>query len=854
MPATRRKTKAAIVEDDEVLKEVSQHYNFKFGPGDDINEVTWFNMTSKDQTFEEAMKKLIAFFNKKNRKAKFKIRRVNFTIDSFNTKGDTILIDVDGGPMEVKKVQFKWWLTGKKTTLMVSNSAGADSFHVKPMLIVIKYLLHGFLDNELNKKTLDTFIVSVEERQTPKCEDCGAEFTSIVSPEIHRCKNEATESSNKDSTVQNNKVSKEDAKAAVEEKSGKERFKDVVSNIVELQVDSGLMDDPSLPPLSPPSSPAKELPIVAKVPPPGPDAPKIPTDDFLKKNLPKAVIADVDADGTCAAKAYSLVIFGTVAHWVYVARAMGLRVAEKWPQLKENGFITKESYERRIRGEDREYKSDESLLKFLRDEESVHGWKDFTDFWALSDLLGVQTQIILSKDGYLNGMITLGEQYQGAKVILLFDERAKHYKAIINPDNVSKNGKLFFELKKYITKMTSEKVKSESEKKLDRLLQKMEEYEEELQKKTNRFEEMEKKISAYEVENNEMKMEIEDMKRRMKIMEERSESRPGEPHPQAPPPPAEVVPPPAVAQVNEVPDVGSQPASQSDMEISQPDDEEEQIRTMQSWRLQGSVRQCPQEEAVKKKNFQCDPCKCIFDSEENLKKHKVSMHSTFKKVVINDTNVDLNVNKDRKEDNDVSLKVINNSKEDNEEISATAGAFKVQKQTAALDVQVQKLFNDKSRQYNCKDCPFQGTSSKNLVMHLKESKTCKNTDPLIEKCYTCGVVLENFEKLMEHRKQFHFDKINSCRYQKEDLCKFKSSCWYKHEDSVEVSSVGNVAPQNSQDFQVEAETFPPDLQQLQSITSQFTQSMQIITMQFTKQLATMFQHSSGGRQNVSPGA
>ena len=581
MPATRKKTKAAIVEDDEVLKEVSQHYNFKFGPGDDINEVTWFNMTSKDQTFEDAMKKLIAFFNKKNRKAKFKIRRVNFTIDSFNTKGDTILVDVDGGPMEVKKVQFKWWLTGKKTTLMVSNSAGADSFHVKPMLIVIKYLLHGFLDNTLEKKTLDTFIVSVEEKQTPKCDDCGKEFSSIVSTEIHKCKNEATENSKKDSTVQNNKLSKEDAQAAAEEKSGKERFKEVVNNITELQVDSGLMDNLSLPPLSPPSSPAKDPPIVAKVPPPGPDVQKIPTDDFVKKNLPNGVIVDVDADGTCSPKAYSLVIFGTVVHWVYVARAMGLRVAEKWPQLKENGFITKESYVRRIRGEDREYKSDESLLKFLRDEESVHGWKDFTDLWALSDLLGVQTQIILSKDGYLNGMITLGEQYQGAKVILLFDENAKHYKAIINPDNVSKNGKLFFELKKYITKMTSEKVKSESENKLDRLLQKMEAYKEELQNKTNLFEEMQKKINTYETENMEMKMEIVDMKRRMKMIEERSVPAPVVPHPQAPPPPAEAVPPP-VAQVNVVPDIVSQPASQSDMDISQPDDDEEQIRTMQS--------------------------------------------------------------------------------------------------------------------------------------------------------------------------------------------------------------------------------------------------------------------------------
>ena len=117
-----------------------------------------------------------------------------------------------------------------------------------------------------------------------------------------------------------------------------------------------------------------------------------------------------------------------------------------------------------------------------------------------------------------------------------------------------------------------------------------------------------------------------------------------------------------------------------------------------------------------------------------------------------------------------------------ETLDNVGGTPAVASETAAdlnqRNAQNHRLFNDKNRTYNCRDCEFKGNSSKNLLQHKKESLTCKNMDSTAEKCCTCGIVYEDFEKLMLHRRTDHLDKINKCRYYKDNLCRFKSTCWY----------------------------------------------------------------------------
>ena len=163
--------------------------------------------------------------------------------------------------------------------------------------------------------------------------------------------------------------------------------------------------------------------------------------------------------------------------------------------------------------------------------------------------------------------------------------------------------------------------------------------------------------------------------------------------------------------------------------------------------------------------------------------------------------------------------------------------------------QRQSLLNDKSRTYNCHDCDFKGNSSKNLLQHKKESLTCKNMDSLAEKCYTCQLVCEDFEKLMLHRRSEHLDKINSCRFYKSNLCRFKTTCWYKHEDddisapaprALAPASRPVVADKTPMDFQKVKETFPPDL-------------AQVIKDSIKECLQEMFPSAKGNAPRISPG-
>ena len=288
------------------------------------------------------------------------------------------------------------------------------------------------------------------------------------------------------------------------------------------------------------------------------------------------------------------------------------------------------------------------------------------------------------------------------------------------------------------------------------------------------------------------------------------------------------------------------------------DDDEEEIRRQievlgSNKRNNKCERESPQFEPRKKvvnEEIECLICKLKFDTQANLNKHR-TIH--WKKVELSNGNEGTIVQSPGAEDRPKTIFFPCCSKgqanEDQhrcdvqhpEEVnkipvlnSAAPSAVRsyvetldnvgdggtpaASSETAAdlnqRNAQNHRLFNDKNRTYNCRDCEFKGNSSKNLLQHKKESLTCKNMDSTAEKCYTCGIVYEDFEKLMLHRRTDHLDKINKCRYYKDNLCRFKSTCWYKHEEDEIAPSQPKVAAANTMGFQKAKETFPPDLIQL----------------------------------------
>ena len=234
--------------------------------------------------------------------------------------------------------------------------------------------------------------------------------------------------------------------------------------------------------------------------------------------------------------------------------------------------------------------------------------------------------------------------------------------------------------------------------------------------------------------------------------------------------------------------------SQEPMEVVEIDSGEntKQVETLLQHKQSGFIRVSPQSSPSKKKSFQkCDWCDYQSESKSNLEKHFDATHK-IRTIESSQNSVD--------EDNEKHPKTIHDVPDEHKKpLSDTR-------------------HKQRGRQYNCHQCSFQGTNSKNLKRHVRESQHTQ-FDSLKETCYTCNQVCMDFEDLMVHRKTVHASIINECRYFKEGRCKHSSSeCWYRHGSYAEVVSNSNQSiPANSNqslspnpNFQSANTAFPPD--------------------------------------------
>ena len=89
----------------------------------------------------------------------------------------------------------------------------------------------------------------------------------------------------------------------------------------------------------------------------------------------------------------------------------------------------------------------------------------------------------------------------------------------------------------------------------------------------------------------------------------------------------------------------------------------------------------------------------------------------------------------------------------------------------------------KEREYNCMECPFQGTEQKELSNHmnLKHRK-----DPVFDgaiKCRICGEGFRAKWDLMNHRKNKHIENVAPCRNNIENKCPYADyMCWWNHNE------------------------------------------------------------------------
>ena len=264
---------------------------------------------------------------------------------------------------------------------------------------------------------------------------------------------------------------------------------------------------------------------------------------------------------------------------------------------------------------------------------------------------------------------------------------------------------------------------------------------------------------------------------------------------------------------NEVPsnehDIGN------DVNEKQDDNNEiKELQTLKNFKDSGYLRVNPQVEPLKKK-LKCNLCEYECDLQDILERHLVCHYP--KSINDNDKSETLSAQSnlkcklcDNKFNNDNELNrhinechIRNASESDGNHIPVLTQSLR------GRDLNI--LNGKKIKQYNCHDCEYEGTSSKELRKHVN-STGHKNHDDLSEKCFSCNLVCLNFEDLMDHRKRSHYSIINKCRYFKEGNCKFQNSCWYSHDLSERTNNVEAQVPKTL-DFQKEKESIPPDMGQ-----------------------------------------
>ena len=176
-------------------------------------------------------------------------------------------------------------------------------------------------------------------------------------------------------------------------------------------------------------------------------------------------------------------------------------------------------------------------------------------------------------------------------------------------------------------------------------------------------------------------------------------------------------------------------------------------------RKSGFRREGPQFEPKPKDSqieFKCDKCDFILESQGLLEAHRKSIHQPKSNVKCDQCDSRF----------------------------AEKSQLEIHMKNKHVDVE----------EYNCNDCSFQGDGEMELQKHvsathrrsgLKKDKTNENPFP----CHSCGKTFTSKWKLMNHRKEDHFDILRSCRYFLEGDCAYEDNiCWYKHEAQSEINS------------------------------------------------------------------
>ena len=675
-----------------------------------------------------------------------------------------MLILTDDNLVGEGEIGVNWFHTRRGAkysgTLQVSRRKGAEASHVKSFLVAIKYLLDGFLEKAFSQNMLDSFVVSAGTKSKDVCNSCGYSYKTRLGETLHKC--DLEKNGSKCTICGDYFTSEDNLKIHLDKVHAKDAVEPMEVSNAKISADqflSALLDH------------VVESRVFVKTSDPGNDtlpAPKkIETtiSQYLAKWRPGSIIKPVAADGSCALRALSQILFGTQNHFKIIGSAVSKYIVENIEKLEASNEVFY-PLERKVSGQVEVFQDREQFISFLKSERSLYSYREGTDLQIIADLFKIQIHVLISRNNKMeNGVpMKIGEKFGDNKIaVMVLNMEDEHYNAVLAPDNTSKNFTLMNKMKRYVEGKDAKKDNVDSDKQRERF-ELLERNLGILQSRLNFFEKEKQRTDA-QVKALEEKVKVLDCTKCNHLDERKLDT----------PPPARKTDS-VIKQPVSFPQHGQvNPVKDMDVDVDQSSEKElDELNRLKAMKDQGFVRVSPQAKAHEKPQppMFCLICNIRFENKDALREHKGVCPK-----------------------NPANLPGPKTDSIVGERIQTLNSQQKV------------PILNRQARSYNCEECAFQATgggSSKALLKHFRESGHKANS--LEEKCYSCGEIFSTFADLMIHRREKHIDKINKCRYYAEGSCKFGQRCWYSHEMTENRDNVAS-------DFQKEKRSIPPDVRQ-----------------------------------------
>ena len=519
-------------------------------------------------------------------------------------------------------------------------------------------------------------------------------------------------------------------------------------------------------------------------------------DSFVELKYPNYGIINVKGDGACLPRSMSVCLFGTESYWSTISRVFNklkeesicnLRPYMKYPIKVEIG-----------QGDIIHHFDDESqYLQFLKSEGSQKMWRDENDLAILASFLNIDIFVLSVRN---NCMISLkpvvffannnmsksksSVKPVNSSLIIINDNNA-HFRAVVDKNTpVYRNEALLTEFAKLIskddktveTRVTNlEANVSGKSKTSPTSSDNYAELASVVKLQGQQLQQQGQQIQKLQEENNHLRTSLSQAQKQISNLQDglviQSQTMSN------------------MKQLLENLQLDSETAMDTD---DGKEDEIIQLNQLHMQKNSGFIRTTPVSSPTRKPKRKCNICSVDFDTESNFNKHVASCKSLLPQngSAAVKSNPPLPQNS-----KDVLDSSNSKSKSDTNNHSRT-----------------NRLANlKKVRNWNCIDCSFQGENARELETHCTRSGHSSNT----QQCYICDKTCNNWRELMVHRKEDHFNQINSCRNYASNQCRFSDrSCWYKHEMQNNNKTI--VSNSENVDFTKPAQGAPPDHGQMLS--------------------------------------